>query len=50
MPRLSLLEKRKQRFQLGQYLRANGLQSKPLGAFPERIGRSTQRIQTKKVI
>ena len=37
MPHLSLLEKRKQHFQLGQYLNANGLQSKPLRAFPEQI-------------
>ena len=53
MPRISRLEKRKQRLQLGEYLRANGLQTKPVSAFPDQRGRSsgsTQRIQSMKVI
>ena len=53
VPCISQLEKRKQRLQLGKYLHANGLQTKPVSTFLEKRGcssSSTQRIQSTKVI
>jgi hypothetical protein len=54
MPCRRALEKCRQHLQFGKYLRANGLQSRPVGAYPERLlsasRRSTQLGHKKKVI
>ena len=44
----SVFEKRRQRLHLGEYLRANGVESRPIEAISQRRG-SKQRIQLIKV-
>ncbi len=48
------LAQRRMHYQFSEFLRANGVEATPLGAFPERVrltgGRSTQRAQRNQVI